>query len=83
MRFRGVKGTTGTQASFMQLFEGDGEKVKELDKKVALLANFDKCYPVTGQTYTRKVDLDILSCLSSLGASVHKMCTDIRLLASM
>ena len=67
----------------MQLFEGDGKKVKELDKKVATFAKFEKCYLVTGQTYTRKVDLDILSALSSLGASVHKMCTDIRLLASM
>ncbi|XP_055587601.1 adenylosuccinate lyase [Uranotaenia lowii] len=82
LRFRGVKGTTGTQASFLQLFAGDGEKVKQLDKKVTKLAGFERCYTVTGQTYSRKVDLEIVSALASLGASVHKMCSDIRLLAS-
>ncbi|XP_013199745.2 adenylosuccinate lyase [Amyelois transitella] len=82
LRFRGVKGTTGTQASFMQLFKGDGEKVRALDKRVAELAGFDKRYIVTGQTYSRKVDLEVISALSSLGATVHKMCSDIRLLAS-
>lgn len=83
LRFRGVKGTTGTQASFLELFEGDGEKVKNLDTKVTQLAGFDKTYPVTGQTYSRKVDLDIVSAVASLGATIHKMCTDLRLLASM
>jgi adenylosuccinate lyase len=82
LRFRGVKGTTGTQASFLQLFEGDGEKVKQLDKKVTNLAGFDKPYAVTGQTYSRKVDLEIISALSGLGATIHKMCSDLRLLAS-
>lgn len=82
LRFRGVKGTTGTQASFMQLLNGDGEKVKRLDKRVAELAGFAKCYSVTGQTYSRKVDLDVVSALVGIGVTVHKMCTDLRLLAS-
>ncbi|XP_068632245.1 adenylosuccinate lyase [Battus philenor] len=82
LRFRGVKGTTGTQASFLQLFHGDSEKVRALDKRVAELAGFDKRYIVTGQTYSRKVDLEVISALSGLGASVHKMCSDIRILAS-
>ncbi|XP_055525904.1 adenylosuccinate lyase [Wyeomyia smithii] len=82
LRFRGVKGTTGTQASFLQLFAGDGEKVKLLDKKVTNLAGFERYYAVTGQTYSRKVDLEIVSALSSLGATIHKMCSDLRLLAS-
>lgn len=81
--FRGVKGTTGTQASFLQLFEGDSEKVKLLDKKVTELAGFKKPYAVTGQTYTRKVDLEVVSALASLGASVHKICSDLRILASL
>ncbi|CAG9855320.1 unnamed protein product [Phyllotreta striolata] len=81
LRFRGVKGTTGTQASFMQLFE-DSSKVRALDKLVAELSGFSKTYPVTGQTYTRKVDLEIVAALSSLGSSVHKMCSDLRLLAN-
>jgi adenylosuccinate lyase len=83
LRFRGVKGTTGTQASFLELFEGDGNKVKDLDKEVTRLAGFDKTYAVTGQTYSRKVDLDIISAIASLGATIHKMCTDLRLLASL
>ncbi|CAK1552730.1 unnamed protein product [Leptosia nina] len=82
LRFRGVKGTTGTQASFMQLFDGDSAKVRALDKRVAELAGFDKRYLVTGQTYSRKVDLEVISALSGLGATVHKMCSDIRILAS-
>lgn len=82
LRFRGAKGTTGTQASFMQLFN-DSTKVRQLDQRVAELCGFSRTYPVTGQTYTRKVDLEIVSVLSSLGTSVHKMCTDLRLLANM
>lgn len=82
LRFRGAKGTTGTQASFLQLFAGDGSKVKRLDTRVAELAGFNRCYAVTGQTYSRKVDLEIVSALASLGSTVHKMCSDIRLLAS-
>lgn len=66
LRFRGAKGTTGTQASFMQLFN-DSAKVRRLDKRIAELFGFSQTYPVTGQTYTRKVDLEIVSVLSSLG----------------
>ncbi|KAM3959204.1 adenylosuccinate lyase [Aphomia sociella] len=82
LKFRGVKGTTGTQASFLQLFKGDTSKVRALDERVAQLAGFDKRYLVTGQTYSRKVDLEVIAALSGLGATVHKMCSDIRLLAS-
>lgn len=83
LRFRGVKGTTGTQASFLQLFNGDAEKVRRLDDLVTKMAGFEKHYAVTGQTYSRKVDIECLNALSSLGATVHKICTDIRLLANM
>lgn len=83
LRFRGVKGTTGTQASFLQLFEGDHSKVEELDRLVTEMAGFQQTYMVTGQTYSRKVDIDSVAVLSSLGASVHKICTDIRLLANL
>ncbi|XP_062918691.1 adenylosuccinate lyase [Mobula hypostoma] len=83
LRFRGVKGTTGTQASFLQLFEGDYGKVEELDRLVTEMAGFKQTYMVTGQTYSRKVDIDSLAVLSSLGATVHKICTDIRLLANL
>ncbi|XP_035891464.1 adenylosuccinate lyase [Anopheles stephensi] len=82
LRFRGVKGTTGTQASFLQLFAGDSAKVRQLDQTVTKLAGFERYYAVTGQTYSRKVDLEIVSALASLGATVHKMCSDLRLLAS-
>ena len=82
MRFRGTKGATGTQASYMQLFEEDAsENVKKLDMKVARMAGFDKSYTITGQTYTRKADIEVVQALSSLGATAHKICTDIRLLA--
>ncbi|KFR11014.1 Adenylosuccinate lyase, partial [Opisthocomus hoazin] len=83
LRFRGVKGTTGTQASFLQLFEGDHSKVEELDRLVTEKAGFKRAYMVTGQTYSRKVDIEVLSVLASLGASIHKICTDIRLLANL
>lgn len=82
LRFRGVKGTTGTQASFLQLFNNNSNAVKALDKRVAKLAGFDKCYAVTGQTYSRKVDVEVVSALAGLGATVHKMCSDLRLLAN-
>ncbi|XP_023297359.2 adenylosuccinate lyase [Lucilia cuprina] len=82
LRCRGVKGTTGTQASFLQLFNGDGGKVKELDLLVTKLAGFQKPYGVTGQTYTRKVDVEVMGALASLGTSIHKMCSDLRILAS-
>ncbi|KAJ3330677.1 adenylosuccinase ade13 [Blyttiomyces sp. JEL0837] len=83
LRFRGVKGTTGTQASFLTLFDGDHSKVEQLDELVTEMSGFPSAYPVTGQTYSRKVDLDVLATLSSFGASAHKMCSDIRILASL
>jgi adenylosuccinate lyase len=81
--FRGVKGTTGTQASFLQLFEGDHDKVEQLDKLVTELNGFEYAYPVTGQTYSRKIDIDVLQPLASFGATAHKIATDIRLLANL
>jgi len=83
LRFRGVKGTTGTQASFLALFDGDHAKVEELDRKVTAAFGFARSYAVTGQTYPRKVDVEILSALGSLGASAHKIATDWRLLANL
>ncbi|MFW5996689.1 MAG: adenylosuccinate lyase [Verrucomicrobiota bacterium] len=79
--FRGAKGTTGTQASFLALFEGDEEKVKSLDRRVAELMGFDSVVPVCGQTYTRKYDYQILSLLSGIAQTASKAATDIRLLA--
>jgi len=83
LRFRGVKGTTGTQASFLALFDGDSDKVDVLDQKVSLAFGFDSSYAVTGQTYPRKVDHNVLSSLAGIGVSAHKMATDIRLLANL
>lgn len=83
MRFRGVKGTTGTQASFMSLFDGDEMKVKELDQKVAAHFNFPKTFKVTGQTYPRKLDSFILNTLSEIAQSAYKFSNDLRLLQSM
>lgn len=80
---RGVKGTTGTQASFLELFNGDHNKVKKLNKMVTEMIGFDKVIGVSGQTYTRKNDGRMLNALAGIGESAHKMCTDIRLLASM
>jgi len=80
---RGVKGTTGTQASFLALFHGDDSKVEELDLKVTKLLGFDINYPVTGQTYSRKIDIDVISPLSSFAATAHKFGTDVRLLANL
>lgn len=76
----GVKGTTGTQASFLDLFDGDHEKVKELDRRVVRKMGFERSIPVSGQTYTRKVDFKVLSVLSGIAQSAHKMTNDIRLL---
>jgi adenylosuccinate lyase len=81
LEFRGVKGTTGTQASFLALFEGDHEKVKQLDRRVAEKMGFEKIAPVTGQTYSRKIDQQIAHTLASIGVSVHKFSNDVRLLA--
>ena len=82
LKFRGVKGTTGTQASFLELFDGDHNKVKQLDQIVTHMAGFNSSFMLCGQTYTRKADIEVLSVLASLGSSIHKICTDIRLLAS-
>ena len=79
--FRGVKGTTGTQASFLALFRGDHEKVKKLDRLVSRKAGFSRVVPVSGQTYTRKIDSQILDALSGLAQTLHKWGTDLRLLA--
>ena len=76
----GVKGTTGTQASFMDLFDGDTDKVKALDKMVCEKMGFEKAIPVSGQTYTRKIDYKVLSVLAGIAESAHKMTNDIRLL---
>lgn len=80
---RGVKGTTGTQASFMELFDGDGGKVKALNKRVVELMGFERAIPVSGQTYTRKIDYHILTLLSGVCQSAYKMCGDVRLLANL
>src|SRR5439155_768727 len=79
-QYRGVKGTTGTQASFLELFEGADEKVRELDARVARKMGFTKVFPVTGQTYTRKLDAQVLGALSGIAASSAKFATDVRLL---
>jgi adenylosuccinate lyase len=81
LRFRGVKGTTGTQASFLALFRGDHDKVRRLDQLVARKMGFEAVYPVTGQTYSRKVDSQVLDVLSGVCQSAHKFGTDLRLLA--
>lgn len=80
---RGVKGTTGTQASFLELFDGDHEKVKTLNKRVCDIMGFKKCIPVSGQTYTRKIDYHVMTLLSGIAQSAYKMCGDIRLLANL
>ncbi len=83
LRFRGVKGTTGTQASFLTLFHGDHAKVEELDRRVTAHFGFARRFLITGQTYTRKQDADVLAVLASLGCSLHKLGTDLRLLAHL
>ena len=83
LRLRGVKGTTGTQATFLELFDGDHDKVRDLDRRVAETLGFSSCYPVTGQTYPRKVDAFVLDALSGVGQSAAKLATDVRLLARL
>lgn len=78
--FLGSKGTTGTQASFLALFDGDHAKVRELDRRIAAKMGFDKVYQVSGQTYSRKVDSRVLNVLSGIAQSAHKFSNDIRLL---
>lgn len=80
MRLLGSKGTTGTQASFVELFEGDSEKIKALDKKVAQKVGFESCYMVSGQTYSRKLDYNVLSVLSQIAQSAYKFSGDLRML---
>ena len=80
MKFLGCRGTTGTEASFMDLFEGDGAKIDEMNRQISAEFGFDKCFPVCGQTYPRKVDSRILNCLSSIAQSCYRMANDIRLL---
>ena len=81
--FRSVKGTTGTQASFLELFDGDHAKCRQLERNVAAAMGFDRVIALSGQTYTRKIDYFVLSVLSGIAQSAAKMATDIRLLASM
>ena len=80
MMLLGSKGTTGTQASFLELFEGDHEKIKELENKIAKKMGYTKCFPVSGQTYSRKMDTRVLNVLAGIAASAHKFSNDIRLL---
>ena len=80
LKLLGCKGTTGTQASFMELFDGDNEKIKKIDPMIANKMGFKECYPVSGQTYSRKVDIKVLNVLAGIAASAHKFSNDIRLL---
>ena len=80
MKLLGSKGTTGTQASFKELFEGDEDKINQIDPMIAEKMGFKECYPVSGQTYSRKVDTRVLNVLAGIAASAHKMSNDIRLL---
>lgn len=82
-RLRGVKGTTGTQASFMDLFDGDTEKVKELERRVVKKMGYERVYGVTGQTYPRKFDYNVLCVLSQIAQSAYKFSNDIRILQNM
>ncbi|MHC4220953.1 MAG: adenylosuccinate lyase, partial [Planctomycetota bacterium] len=81
--FRGVKGTTGTQASFLTLFDNNHNKVKKLDQAVAKAFGFKKSCPVTGQTYQRKIDTQVVNTLALIAQSAHKLCNDVRLLANL
>jgi adenylosuccinate lyase len=81
LKFLGVKGTTGTQASFLALFGGDHDKVVELDRRVAEAFDFDESYPVAGQTYSRKLDSQVMAALSGVAESGHRFGSDLRLLA--
>ena len=83
LKLLGSKGTTGTQASFLELFDGDHEKCRKLDQMIAEKMGFDACYPVSGQTYSRKVDFRVLSVLAGIAQSAHKFTNDIRMLQHM
>ena len=80
MCFLGCRGTTGTEASFLDLFDGDGDKIDEMNRRIASEFGFEKCFSVSGQTYPRKTDSRILNVLSSIGQSAYRMANDIRLL---
>ena len=80
LRFLGCRGTTGTEASFMELFDGDAEKIDEMNRRIAAEFGFSACFPVCGQTYPRKVDSRILGCLCGIAQSAYRMANDIRLL---
>lgn len=82
-KLRGVKGTTGTQASFLELFDGDEEKVRELERRVVAKLGYEKVYGVTGQTYPRKFDYNVLCVLSQIAQSAYKFSNDIRILQNM
>ena len=83
IKARGAKGTVGTQATFLELFDGDHNKVRALDKLVAKKLGFDEVFPVTGQTYPRKLDMKTAETLAGIGASAHKFAVDLRLLANL
>jgi len=83
LKLRGVKGTTGTQASFMALFNGDHDKIKELDRRVTKKMGFEKSFAVTGQTYSRKLDSQVLNVLTQIAESAHKFSNDLRLLQNL
>ena len=80
MKLLGSKGTTGTQASFLELFDGDQERIDRIDPMIAQKMGFQECYPVSGQTYSRKVDTRVMNVVAGIAASAHKMSNDIRLL---
>lgn len=80
LKFLGCRGTTGTEASFLELFEGDTGKIDEMNRRIAAQFDFDQCFAVCGQTYPRKVDSRILNCLSAIAQSAYRMASDIRLL---
>lgn len=82
LRFRGVKGTTGTQASFLSIFNGDHDKVERLDELVTKAAGFESAVIISSQTYSRKIDVDVLNALGSFGSTCQSIGADIRLLAS-
>jgi adenylosuccinate lyase len=83
LRFRGIRAATGTQASFLKLFDGNAAKVRRLEQLVATKLGFDTCEPVTGQTYSRKIDAQVVAGLANIATTVHKLANDVRLLANL
>ena len=80
MKFLGCRGTTGTEASFLELFDGDTAKIDEMNRRISADFGFTQCFDVCGQTYPRKLDSRILNCLSSIAQSCYRMANDIRLM---